>query len=486
MTKKKTLRQREVEALERQTQILEGQHALTQRMQKTNMPKQYTAHQPIAGVLPQGVKTAPVAMDSCNGISSYANADPMFYGGFIGYPTLTMMAQSADYRNVPDTNALEMTREWGKIVVKGDGEEDSSDKIQKLTEEFERIDARNIIRKHIENEGLFGMSHLFIKIKGQDDKTDLPLIYENVPKGGLEGLILIEPIHSSPAAFNASNPLEFDFYKVNNWFVQGVNIHQDRLLTLVTRPVPDLLKPAYNFGGLSWLQIMKPYVERFQRDTDSISDLISKFSLTALKTNMETILQGGEEGASQLLLRAQMMGQFRDNLNMLLMDMEGEDLVQINTPLTGLVDLWAKSQELMAMPSHTPLVKLTGITPSGLNASSDGEIRVYNDWISGLQNAFILPQVMKILRIAQMSLFGEIDNNISFEFDSLKQMDDSELADLNLKKAQTAGALIEAGVLSQEDERSRLSNDQDSGYGFIDPDKVPESLNLDLTDETEQ
>ena len=486
MTKKKTLRQREVEALEQQTRILEAQHSLIQRTQKQSLPKQYMPHQPIAGVLPQGTKVAPVAMDSCNGISSYANTDPMFYGGFIGYPTLTMMAQSADYRNVPDTNALEMTREWGKIVVKGDGEEDSAKKIQKLTEELERIDARNIIRKHIENEGLFGMSHLFIKIKGQDDKTDLPLIYENVPKGGLEGLILIEPIHSSPAAFNASNPLEFDFYKVNNWFVQGVNIHQDRLLTLVTRPVPDLLKPAYNFGGLSWLQIMKPYVERFQRDTDSISDLISKFSLTALKTNMETILQGGEEGASQLLLRAQMMGQFRDNLNMLLMDFTNEELVQINTPLTGLVDLWAKSQELMAMPSHTPLVKLTGITPSGLNASSDGEIRVYNDWISGLQNAFILPQVMKILRIAQMSLFGEIDNNISFEFDSLKQMDDSELADLNLKKAQTAGALIEAGVLSQEDERSRLSNDQDSGYGFIDPDKVPESLDLDLTDETEQ
>lgn len=29
-------------------------------------------------------------------------------------------------------------------------------------------------------------------------------------------------------------------------------------------------------------------------------------------------------------------------------------------------------------------------------------------------------------------------------------MDDSELADLNLKKAQTAGALIEASVLSQK------------------------------------
>lgn len=34
MTKKKTIRQREIEALERQTQILEGQYVLTQRMQK--------------------------------------------------------------------------------------------------------------------------------------------------------------------------------------------------------------------------------------------------------------------------------------------------------------------------------------------------------------------------------------------------------------------------------------------------------------------
>ena len=47
-------------------------------------------------------------MDSCNGISSYANADPMFYAGFIGYPTLTLMAQSGDYRNVPETNAFEV------------------------------------------------------------------------------------------------------------------------------------------------------------------------------------------------------------------------------------------------------------------------------------------------------------------------------------------------------------------------------------------
>lgn len=479
MTKKKTLRQREVEALERQTKLMEAQHSLIARMQQPKPVQQYEPHKPIDGVVPKGVKAA-VAMDSCNGIAPYANSDPSFYGGFVGYPILTIMAQSGDYRNVPETNALEMTREWGKVKVKGDGRDVDSDKVQLITEEMERLDVRNLMRKHIENEGIFGMSHLLVKIKDQDDKTDLPLIYDNVKKGSLEGFILIEPIHSTPAAFNASNPLAFDFYKVNNWFVQGVNVHQDRLLTLVMRPVPDLLKPAYNFGGTSLIQTMRPYVERFQRDTDSISDLISKFSLTALKTDMQNILSGGDDGASQLLYRAQMLGQFRDNLNMLLMDQEGEELVQLNTPLTGLVDLWAKSQELMAMPSHTPLVKLTGITPSGLNASSDGEIRVYNDWIASLQYAFALPQVMKIIRLIQMSLFGEIDDNIVFEFNSLKQLDDNEQADVNVKKSQAASALIESGVISQEEERTRLSQDESSGYGFIDPDQVPEIDDFDF------
>jgi len=65
-------------------------------------------------------------------------------------------------------------------------------------------------------------------------------------------------------------------------------------------------------------------------------------------------------------------------------------------------------------------------------------------------------------------------------------MDDNERADVNLKKAQTASALIEAGVLSQEDERSRLNNDVGSGYGFIDPDKVPEQMDFDLDEESEE
>ena len=41
----------------------------------------------------------------------------------------------------------------------------------------------------------------------------------------------------------------------------------------------------------------------------------------------------------------------------------------------------------MCSVSGQPLVKFTGITPNGLNASSDGEIRVFYDDIHAEQEA---------------------------------------------------------------------------------------------------
>lgn len=447
-----------------------------------DLPSEYTLPSLPPNVLPQGELSGnELAMDSCCGVASYANTDPAFYSGFLGYPQLSVMAQSSDYRMVPETTALEMTREWGKVKIVGDGDESSAEKITLIEERMKELQVRDLMRQHIQNELTFGSSHLFIDIAKQDE--DLPLIYKNIKKDSLKGFRLVEPIHCTPAFYNATNALEEDFYKPSIWYVLATKVHSDRLLTLVMRPVPNLLKPAYNFGGVSMMQLMKPYVQRWQRTVDSVSDLIHAFSLTGLKTDMQNILSGGEDGMSQLVLRAQMFGTLRDNLNTMLVDKEGEELFQINTPLTTLDALVTKAQEQMAMPAHTPLVKLTGITPSGLNASSDGEIRVYNDWISSLQEAYIRPQIDKVLSIVQMDLFGEIDQSIVFEFNSLHQLNEVERSTVNLNKAQEANLYAQNGVVSQEEIRESLSKEEFGNYGFIDVSKVPEMPEVGFTEQ---
>lgn len=55
--------------------------------------------------------------------------------------------------------------------------------------------------------------------------------------------------------YNADNPLSDDFYRPSEWYVMGKTVHASRMIDLISRPVPDMLKPAYNFGGLSLVQI---------------------------------------------------------------------------------------------------------------------------------------------------------------------------------------------------------------------------------------
>ena len=156
----------------------------------------------------------------------------------------------------------------------------------------------------------------------------------------------------------------------------------------------------------------------------------------------------------------------------MLTDKDKEEFFQFNTPLSGLDALQRQAQEQMAAPSHTPMVKLLGITPNGLNANSDGEIRVYYDYISSLQNAHLLPQINVIIKLIQLNLFGEVDEGIYFEFTPLYQLDEKEIAEVNSTNAETTERLFNIGAIDGEEVRQSLSTDESSKFSFIDPDKI--------------
>lgn len=425
--------------------------------------------------LPDGVRANnSIAMD-CNSNLGTFGAGCFFNTGFIGYPRLAELAQISEYRSVTETTASEMTRQW--IEIKSVGDDDNSEKIKQIEECYEKLNIRDVFRKAIESDGFFGRGQIMIQMKGQDnDKLGNPLLLtsKTIGKGCLEALVPIEPMWTAPAQCNTTDPTAEDFYKPKTWFVMGREIHRDRLFTLISRPVPDLLKSAYNFGGVSMSQLMMPYVDRWLRTVDSVSDLLHSFSLSGIKTDMSAILSGGCDEEVNMTLRAEVYNRFRDNRGLMMLDKEDEEFFQFNTPLSGLDALLAQSQEQLAMPSHTPLVKLLGVTPSGLNASSEGEIAVYYDYIKALQENILRDPLDKVLKLVQLHLFGETDDSITFEFVPLAQMDESQLATIRKSDSDRDVAYIQAGVISAEEVRGRLASDTDSGYNGIDVEDVPE------------
>lgn len=507
-------RQRELEIRERELEMAERRAELDerklkqQRVMMSAMMEERSAPNPdaprvaapeiVEGVVPAGEKPA-VAMDSCQSIYDYASLGvPSFYSTFPGYPALASMSQSSDYRSVAETTATEMTREWGRFKIDDPDVESDSEltdtevearklekeaqtaarlkKINQITDAFDAYGVRSLVRKAIEVEMSMGRAQIYIKLDDADHKDSLPYVRDKrgVKIGALKGFRLIEPMWSTPSVYNAADPTAEDFYRPSKWFVLGREVHADRLMTLVMRPVPDMLKPAYNFGGISMFQLMTPYVERYQRTADSVAQLVHAFSMTILSTDMSGILADGESDAN-LWLRVGIFNRFRDNTNTMMLDKESEEISQINTPLTSLPELLTKSQEQMAGPSHTPLVKLLGVTPAGLNASSDGEIRVYYDYIMAQNEAHIRPVIQTISELVQLNLYGEIDPAITWEFSPLYQLNEKELAEVQDIKGRNAAQLVEKGIISGQEARQALSSDEGSPFNGIDVDDVPEA-----------
>lgn len=410
---------------------------------------------------------------------------------FLGYPILSALAQRPEYRRISEVVASEMTREW--IEIKSTGDTDKTDKIKQLDDAQKRCKLQETFRKIAEQDGFFGRAHLYIDTGDDDDLEALKLPIGNgrnelskakVTKGKLRGFRPIEAVWCYPRRYNSTNPLKGDWYKPDTWGVMGGNeIHHTRLLTFVAREVPDLLKPAYSFGGLSLTQMAKSYVDKFIKDANSVSKLVEAFSVMVLKTNLGTGLQMGGDSLQD---RLEFFVQARDNRGLMVLDTStGEELTNVSAPLGSLDRLQAQSQEHICSITGLPLIKYTGLTPTGLNASSEGEIRSFYDWIKSCQEYFFREHLTAVLGFIQLNEFGEVDPEITFDFRSLWQLDDAAKAAIQKTKADTHVALVDVGAVTPEEVRQSQAADPDSLYAGLDLDAEQAPGLVGFSDETD-
>ena len=446
---------------------------------------------------------------------------------FLGYPFLSELAQRPEYRLLSEIRAEEMVRRWMEFRGTDDestkekdqpkdrnNDDDESDQLRKKQERPNRTDTRN---KEIEakikelkdfgeelklrawfktaaaEDHFMGISHLYLDMKGADVtnpqdpelKSDIGNGRNDVTKaklGGrrnfLQALRTIEAIWCYPTVYNANNPLIPSWYDPQVWYVMGTEIYKSRLLPFIGRPVPDILKPAYAFGGLSMSQMAMPYVDIWLRTRESVGEIIHAFSVMILSTKMATTTMPGGSGGGNgdVLARMALANLLRDNQGMMVIDKETEDFKNIAAPISGLEGLQAQSQEHLASVARIPGIKLFGIQPTGLNASSEGEMRAFNDTIHGAQEHLFRSPLTTVTDLMQMSLWGERDPDITYDFLPLQELTPKEKAEVRKLDAETDQIRIDSGVVWQEEVREKLVADPESGFEGLDPEDVPDLL----------
>lgn len=446
--------------------------AMAKHAPKEPSPMEMTPDQIYAPpVFVEGTLPAGMAMDACmpaaaGDIRAWASQALFHEGqGFFGFPLLAELMQRAEYRHACQIWAEHAVRKWIKLVGGND------ERRKKIEEEFERLEVRDTFETWFMHDLGFGRGQMFLDFGDADKDAELstPLRMSPnkiSPSRPLQSLNLVEPMWSAPGIYSTQNPLRRDFYKPQEWLIYGRRVHHSRILTITSRPVSDMLKPSYAFGGQSLIQIMKPYVDNWLRTRQAVSDLINAFSILVLKTDMSATMAGG--CGDDIFNRLDLFNALRDNRGSMAIDKESEELESIAVPLSGLDSLQAQAQEQLASASRIPLSIYLQITPTGLNATNDGETRTFYADVHAYQEKNALRPLEKILQAVQLSIDGKIDPELKIEFCPLWEMTDKDKADVRKSDAEADCAYVQNGIIDPEEVRERLANDEAGLYYSVD------------------
>lgn len=368
----------------------------------------------------------------------------------LSYAECAFLANDSIINNALTKIANEMLRKGGEIVIDSEDEAFVNELKNKIELRLKELDFWHILHKAIVTSLTYGGALIFTDYNAEDLSNPLygnKAIFSQNP---IKALKVIEPYLCGANDVNATNPLNADFMIPNMWFVSGGGqVHKSRVETLIMFESPDMIKPLYNYLGISLCQFMRDYVMSADISRKGLADIFQRFRTIIIKSPLI------KNNIDQAIKRINAINRQRNNNSAIALT-EDEDYIETITSITGLDKLIAQMQENIAISARIPAVKLLGLTPSGFNATGDFDMRSYYDEIMSLQNAILKPIVNRYLHFICLE-FG-YDIKPDFEFNRLDS--DNALNEVQIKntEAQMMLNLIQGGVITQETAFNYLRN----------------------------
>lgn len=400
---------------------------------------------------------------------------------FIGYQVCAMIAQNWLVDKACTMPARDAIRHGFNIHVGGlapgvAGEEDGreSELVEKIRELDKQFRLNWNMEQFVKMGRLFGVRVLLFRVKSGDPKYyENPFNPDGITPGSYLGLSQVDPYWCIPEldADAVTDPSSPHFYEPTWWVIGGKRYHRTHLCIFRNSEVPDVLKPMYNYGGISVPQRIVERVYAAERTANEGPQLAMTKRLTVWKTDLAAIYANQEKAAEHMAH----FTQFRDNHGVKLVDTD--DAMETHDTTLSDLDVTIMTQyQLVAAASHVPATKLLGTTPKGFNATGEYDESSYHEELETVQTNDLTPVLERhytlLLRShvepAEAIAPGTLTVNIDWA--PVDSPTAKEYAEINKLNAETDNALVTVGAIDGMDVRNRIKSDPNSGYtGIADP-----------------
>ena len=390
--------------------------------------------------------------------------------GFIGWQQAAMISQNWLVKKACAMPAKDASRNGYELSV-NDGTEVEPEVLDYIREQDKKFQILRNCVEFIDLGRTFGIRvAMFIVDSPDPEYYTKPFNPDGVRPNSYKGISQIDPYWISPELSGeaAANPAAPDFYEPTWWRISGKRVHRTHLVIFRNGNLPDILKPAYLYGGLPVPQLIAERVFAAERTANEAPMLAMTKRMMVMKADLTQIAANQQEFNARMEYQSQVQNNYGTKFVGL-----DDEFQQFDTSLADLDAVIMTQYQLVAAAAGVPATKLLGTSPKGFNATGEFEESSYHEELESIQQHDLSPLVNRhhllLIRSHIAKEFKLKPFNTEVAWKPVDSPTAAEQAEINLKKAQTDTALSQAGAVDGTDIRERLINDLDSGYNGIAP-----------------
>ncbi len=361
-------------------------------------------------------------------------------------------------QNIVATIPNDMIRKW--YEVKSSIAPDYIDQLRKLER---RTQLRKKLLLGMYWGRLYGGAVGVVLVKGQNDMSQ-PLDLDAILPGSFLGLQILDRWSGVyPENDLVTDPSDPDFGLPAYYTIRDdttgymvARVHHSRIIRFIGRELPWMEQVTEVYWGESEIEAI--YSEIVRRD--NVAANIATLTFRANVNYMET------DGLDQLLGTANTEMQRRfwnvlaaqavmeSNFGTRVIN-KGDAIHNTQYTFTGLPDVYDRVMMDVSGASRTPVTKLFGRSPAGLNATGEADMQNYYDHIDGLRENDLRPILERLLPIMALSAWGMIPDDLVISFPPMQTPDADQQSQITERNTNAILAvyqndLIDAATAQQE------------------------------------
>ena len=284
-----------------------------------------------------------------------------------------------------------------------------------------------------------------------------PTVFSN---GGIHRLVVLdafELLDNDSRQF--IQDLRSPHFKMPETFsYNGQRIHVTNLIPVHGEELPALeVNDSGNvrrFWGAGMPTYLKEPILRLEAAKRAVAGMMQQNNVDYLKVEgLYTTLSGCGDGVEHegmmqsIIARALMFAKFKGPYNMAVMD-KTEDIERLKYDFGGIPQILHELMLDITGGSDIPLVRMSGISPGGLNSTGESDLKNYNGKIEADQQVKLAPIYDFLDRFVTAHCFGQV-MDVPYTINKPNPESETEITERQSKYAETINKIESMGILPE-------------------------------------